>query len=163
VSSLPSNYQELLDAADVAACLPNIVGKYQRTSDPTIKYNCLAWAVGVQWAWFDPVDRCAGYYWPEGIEREWTIPAIRKVLARFGYKEESSSPDLEEGYIKVAFFVDSSGEPTHFARQLENGKWTSKLGELIDVEHDALECIEGDDPHYGKVQFFLKKKVGQSI
>jgi hypothetical protein len=159
VSGQSFNYQAVLDAADVADCLPNIVGKYKRTSDPTLDYNCLAWAVGVQWAWFDPSTNCVGYYWPDGVERDWTEKAIRSLLAKFGVKEECENPDLEDGYDKVAFFVDREGIPTHFARQLENGKWTSKLGELIDIEHETLECMEGDEPHYGRVKFYLKRKV----
>ncbi len=152
----PGNYQEIIDAADVAACFPKIAGKYRRTSDATINYNCLAWAVGANWAWFDPTRRIAGYFWPVGIEREWTTPAIRKLLSHFGFEEEAENSDPEDGYVKVAVYLDNDGTPTHFARQLENGKWTSKLGELIDVDHETLDCLECDA--YGAAGFFLKKR-----
>jgi hypothetical protein len=46
--------------------------------------------------------------------------------------------------------------PTHFSRQLENGRWTSKLCDAFDVEHETLEAVE---VYFGKAYFFLKKKV----
>jgi hypothetical protein len=150
-------YKEILDATELEALIPGAKGKYLRTSDPSINYNCLAWAVGADWAYFDPEQFCIGYFWPEGVEREWSIPAIRKVLSYFGFKEESDNHDLEEGYIKVAVYVDEDEMPQHFARQLANGKWTSKCGDQIDIEHDTLECLECED--YGKARIYLKRKA----
>lgn len=55
--------------------------------------------------------------------------------------------DLEENAVKIALFA--VGEmPTHAARQLRNGAWTSKLGKFIDIAHE-LRDIEG--PEYGRV------------
>jgi len=150
-------YQDILDAADVADCFPGLVRKYERTSDPTIKYNCLAHAVGVTWGWFQPPNHLPGYYWPPGIEAEWNDETVRKVLALFGYKEITDSPDIEEGYNKIAVYGDSDSVPSHFALQLQNGSWSSKLGDLIDVEHATLECLFGDD-HYGHILYFVKRK-----
>ena len=50
----------------------------------------------------------------------------------------------------------SDGEPTHAARQLPNGKWTSKLGRWEDIEHD-LEGLTGE--MYGSVQQILKRQI----
>lgn len=44
---------------------------------------------------------------------------------------------------KVAIYVDDSGDPSHAARQTSSGKWTSKMGELEDIEHDGLSALEG--------------------
>ena len=151
------NYQEVLDATELETCIPNVAGKYRRTSEPTINYNCLAWAVGAQWAWFDPEKGCVGHFWPEGIEREWSITAIRKLLSHFGFKEESDNQVWEDGYLKLAVYLDKNDFPAHFARQLENGKWTSKCGDLIDIEHDDLECLECEE--YGSARLFFKRKV----
>ena len=150
------NYQEYLDAADLERAIPGTAGNYRRTSDPTINYNCLAHAVGVSWGWFDPEPGCAGYYWPVGVKREWSLPAIRKVLEDFGFKEECDDSCLEDGYEKVAIYIDKDDTPAHFARQLENGRWTSKCGELIDIEHETLECIECDE--YGTATHYVKRK-----
>jgi len=47
--------------------------------------------------------------------------------------------------------------PTHAARQLENGRWTSKLGELEDIEHDLHHLASGA---YGAVVQILKRPAG---
>ncbi|TAF36353.1 MAG: hypothetical protein EAZ69_10585 [Oscillatoriales cyanobacterium] len=52
--------------------------------------------------------------------------------------------------------IDSNGIPTHAARQLANGKWTSKLGWLEDIEHE-LDGLTGD--RYGVVGQILKRAV----
>jgi hypothetical protein len=49
------------------------------------------------------------------------------------------------------------GTPTHMARQLTSGRWTSKLGELEDIEHLTLEQLSGSD--YGQAVQFLKRKL----
>jgi hypothetical protein len=55
---------------------------------------------------------------------------------------------------KIAIFADATGSPTHAARQLTSGRWTSKLGEAEDIEHE-LRAIEGDI--YGTVVAILKR------
>jgi len=151
------SYQDYLDAADVTEVLPGINGHYRKTSEATIEYNCLAWAVGNNEKWFDVQRYCAGYYWPKDVEREWSVAAIKKIFSLYGFTEETLFQDYEEGFDKVAMYVSDEGVPTHFARQLPNGKWTSKLGELIDVEHDDLKCLEGSSG-YGTMSVILKKK-----
>lgn len=59
------------------------------------------------------------------------------------------------GFQKVAFFVGANGVPTHAARQLPSGLWTSKLGEWEDIEH-TLHALEGDI--YGTVALLLKRR-----
>ena len=54
----------------------------------------------------------------------------------------------------MAIFVDAVGVPTHAARQLASGLWTSKLGHSEDIEHD-LRALEGDT--YGMVALLLKR------
>ncbi|KYC37161.1 hypothetical protein WA1_46890 [Scytonema hofmannii PCC 7110] len=48
----------------------------------------------------------------------------------FGYTR-CNSFELESGFQKIAIYTKPSGEldgvPTHVARQLPNGRWTSKL------------------------------------
>lgn len=62
--------------------------------------------------------------------------------------------DLEEGIQKIALF-EKDNEPTHAARQLPNGEWTSKLGSHIDVSH-SLAAMEGG--MYGKAVVFMARK-----
>ena len=68
-----------------------------------------------------------------------------------GYKLCAKSDRLEDGIEKIALFGmrDSNGvEPTHAARQLESGEWTSKLGDYEDIVHPSLEDVRG--PIYGE-------------
>ena len=56
---------------------------------------------------------------------------------------------VEAGVEKLALYADDDNEYTHVARQLANGKWTSKLGGLEDIEHELPEDVLCDD--YGQV------------
>jgi hypothetical protein len=60
-------------------------------------------------------------------------------------------PDVE----KLAIYATSDGRPRHVARQLPNGRWTSKLGRLEDIEHE-LEGLSGE--LYGTVQKFMQRR-----
>jgi hypothetical protein len=64
--------------------------------------------------------------------------------------------DLENGYEKVAIYT-LNGVPTHAARQLPNGNWTSKLGSEIDIEHNSLDCLNGTV--YGKAEIIMKRRI----
>ena len=63
---------------------------------------------------------------------------------------------MEKGFQKIALYV-KDGIPTHAARQLPTGKWTSKLGRDIDIEHDFPEVLNGAD--YGVASIFMKKEI----
>ena len=85
--------------------------------------------------------------------------AFVKAFEVLGYSDKSNEC-REPGKDKVAIFVDSVGTPTHAARQLPNGKWTSKLGQQIDIEHE-LAAIEG--PLYGSVAIIIARVVKATI
>lgn len=116
---------------------------FVESSPATFDYNCIAWAAGEtnRWWWPDPEGQC---YWPSGIPRQVTLEAFVQAYGTLGYEPcESDSPGFN--VEKVAIYANDQGEIKHAARQLLSGKWTSKLGELVDIEHDALQ---GDYPHY---------------
>jgi hypothetical protein len=127
---------------------------YRLTSPETINYNCIAWAAGKTnrcW-WPDP----GGIeYWPRGVPREVTIAAFIQAYAKHGFRV-CVSPELEPGYQKIAIYADGN-EPTHAARQLPNGKWTSKCGNLQDIEHNIPEGVCGS--HYGDVVVYMKRPL----
>src|SRR5207247_1563964 len=125
---------------------------YSETSPATEKYNCVAWAAGVtdQWWWPDPL--VGAYPWPEGAIRAVTIDAFFSAFAILGY-QSCERGEFEPGFEKVAIYT-SNGKPTHAARQLPDGKWTSKLGKYLDITH-TLQGLEG--PVYGKPTHFLKR------
>ena len=123
------------------------------TSPHTSTYNCIAWAYGdsTRWYWPDPENI---YYWPKNIPREINIPSFIKLYEAIGYKNCDNGEYIEE-YEKVAIFADENGIPTHAARQLDNGDWTSKLGQSIDVQHTIKAIEEGA---YGVVSVYMKRE-----
>jgi hypothetical protein len=158
LTDLPENYENLTDIQKIEDVhFPALKGGkgYEPKSKATIEYNCLAWALGIDWTRYDPAPHCPGYYWFPNVEREWTLKAIRKLVEFHDYKV-CDSYELEDAYEKVVFYIDDDGVPQHFARQLSNGKWTSKLGELNDIEHDSLDSLIV--PDYGKPQLVLKRR-----
>jgi hypothetical protein len=69
-----------------------------------------------------------------------------------------STDALETDHEKVALYVDKDGLWTHAAKQLSDGQWTSKLGNLEDIIHRTPQAIAGPDPAYGDVACFMKRK-----
>ncbi len=126
-------------------------GQFLITSQESVDYNCIAWAGNDNSNWWSPVGK---YYWPEGVPREETVQAYVRAFASIGF-EPCENGDLEPGIEKVALFVDGNRIPVHMARQLANGRWTSKLGEWEDIEH-VLEGLSGT-PGYGTVMQFLRR------
>ncbi len=54
----------------------------------------------------------------------------------------SDNDQLEPGFEKVALFA-IAGVPKHAARQLQTGRWISKLGPMEDIEH-GLHDLTGN-------------------
>jgi hypothetical protein len=124
---------------------------YRETSPASWAYNCIAWAADVTEAWWWPVP---GRFWPPGVPREESITAFVAAFATLGY-HPGASADLQPGTEKVALYA--IGEtPTHAARQLPSGLWSSKLGPAIDIEHSTLDAIAGGV--YGEVVAILSRK-----
>jgi hypothetical protein len=131
-------------------------------SDPTGEYNCFAFAVGdTSQPWCPSNDDS---YWPpeaEGVPQEDTTEAF---IAAYHTKEYfvCDTDALEMGFDKIALYVDTATEkPTHAAHQLPNGKWESKLGGGIDIQHDSLDELTGQ--LYGKTvsfRFLKKRQIG---
>ncbi|MCP4251407.1 MAG: hypothetical protein GY778_30595 [bacterium] len=133
---------------------PGLCGtKYRVTSPVDPHYNCLAWAASQTTVWWEP-DPMGLYWWPLEAPREASLDAFAVAYGLRGY-EGCQSTELEPQFERVAIFVDANGIPTHAARQLGNGKWTSKLGEHVDIEHD-LKALEGNT--YGTVALVMKRR-----
>lgn len=92
------------------------------------------------------------YYWPRGVPREVTMEAFIQAFRTRGY-EVCENSNLEPGFQKIAIYADKAGDPTHAARQLENGVWTSKMGDYEDIEHKNLECLRD----YGIVVKYMRR------
>ncbi len=131
------------------AALPRLTAdNYRETSPAAWEYNCIAWAAGVSDAWWWPAP---GRYWPANVPREESLTAFVAAFSTLGYTPSVSSV-LEPGVEKVALYATGQ-TPTHAARQLPNGLWTSKLGPAIDIEHATPDAVAGGV--YGEIATIL--------
>lgn len=128
-------------------------GEWAQTSPEDWKYNCAAWAAGVTTAnWWPHPDEDA-YYWPAPM-RDGSLDAFEQGYAALGY-HPCRDGSLEEGVEKIVVYATSRGSPQHVARQLADGTWTSKLGELEDISHADPRSVAGGD--YGQPVLFLSR------
>ena len=92
--------------------------------------------------------------WPKGIRSDESIEAFVEFFESIGYRL-CNEPEIEDGYLKISISVKDE-YPTHTCRQLPSQKWTSKMGfDGVDIEHDNLDCIEGDQ--YGTAAVFMRR------
>jgi hypothetical protein len=131
-------------------------GNYRVTSPATTSYNCIAWAAGDcdRWWWPDGIN-----YWPQEAPVEVTVEAFKKAYQTLGY-EECDTFSVENGFEKIVIYA-LNGKPTHAARQLKNGNWTSKLGQNIDIEHYAPGAIERSE--YGSVVAYMRRPIRAKV
>lgn len=117
-------------------------------------YNCIAWSAGDTEPWWQP-----GNYWPvETLPDDHGIGALERAFKALGY-EECPDGSLEPDFQKVALY-GGGFMYTHSARQLPDGKWTSKLGKAEDIDHDTPDDVAGG--LYGEVVEFMKRPARQS-
>jgi hypothetical protein len=140
----------------IEALFPRLRGaNYQMTSPADPRYNCLAWAAGSSTNWWWPELDVENGYWPTGIAHEVSLSAFVAAFATLGYLS-TENEFAEPGWERIALFAVAEGLPTHAARQLPNGRWTSKLGKLADIEHD-LHDLAGTE--YGTVVQIMKQPL----
>lgn len=129
-----------------------LVTQYRIVKAADVGYNCIGWAAcdaNRNWWPFGGL----GIYWPPDVPREETVSAFTAMFGTLGYAA-GADDSLESGAEKVALFASALDVPTHAARQLASGLWTSKIGELEVIEHE-LRALEGDA--YGTVASVLKR------
>jgi hypothetical protein len=129
-------------------------GSYRIVRRCEAKYNCIAWATGDsrRWWWPGPPD-CT--YWPDDVPRQETVPAFIMLFEKFRYAC-CDHGNRERWHEKIAIYA-KDGIPTHAARQLSNGKWTSKLGSWERIEHE-IEGLVGSE--YGSIVQIMKRPKG---
>lgn len=134
---------------------PNLEENHHEvTSQSTNEYNCIAGAAGDTESWWWPDEMGVGH-WPNNVPRVRTIMAFVLAYGTIGYVP-CDNGSLEVGFEKIALY-SSANEPTHAARQLVDGQWTSKLGGFEDIKHVNVECLHG--PCYVVVTTYLKRPI----
>jgi hypothetical protein len=139
---------------DPVSIFPGLASSpFRITSPPTIQYNGFAWAAGESHRWWEAHPQ-AGHYWPSGLTQDWSVDVVIAAYATLGFSPCSDGlPEL--GREKIAIYI-KDGEPTHAARLLPNGLWTSKLGAEDDLEH-TLDGLVGSE--YGLPDVFLSRPL----
>jgi hypothetical protein len=132
------------------------LGSWICTSPATRSYNCIAWAAGdnTQRWWPDPFG---SYYWPI-TTRSTKVEFFVQAYATLGY-ELCDDGSLEQEFEKIAIYAVPpvpTGNAKHAARQLEDGKWTSKLGDEQDITHETPESV--NCVVYGSPVCFMKRR-----
>src|SRR5258706_1225001 len=137
--------------------LPHLVDttNHALTSPKDDYYNCIAWAAGDTNAWWWPSSHPA-VFWPAGVPKVATVETFSLAFAKLGY-QPCANRDLDPFQEKVALYVDANGVPTHMARQLADGQWTSKIGRWHDIQHVSLEVVA--DGAYGKPSEFFSRHL----
>ncbi|MBV9122139.1 MAG: hypothetical protein JO112_02105 [Planctomycetes bacterium] len=124
------------------------------TSPADNSYNCVAWSAKDVEHWWQP-----GVFWPvELAADDHGIGALEQAFLQLGFQD---CPDgsLEVGFEKVALY-GSGFMYTHAARQLPDGRWTSKLGGAEDIEHQTPHDVAGG--LYGELVQFMKRPIPEA-
>ena len=91
------------------------------------------------------------------IKRECTLARFSEAFALRGY-EPCDDDTFEDSYTKIVVYVDAAGVPTHAARQTLDGKWTSKLGRFVDIQHESPADLGGfAGKAYGEIGLIMKR------
>lgn len=101
------------------------------------------------WVWPGPEPY---HWWPGHLPRDGSLTVLLLFFSELGYFESSEWNTFDPGFEHVAIFGDEEG-PTHAARQLVDGTWTSKLGLAEDISHNDLGVLIG----YGAVVAVLRR------
>lgn len=137
------------------------------TSDPDINYNCVAWVLHCKTKWIDTWEFLIPppppvYIWPKGLPRD-SLPETYIDLFKIHGFEETDKTDgtkYEEGNEKIVLYTHK-GEFRHVALLLPNNLWSSKLGEIVDIQH-RLKELYNDLPYpynYGEVSIFMRRNI----
>jgi hypothetical protein len=108
-------------------------------------YNCIAHTVKLTNSWD----------WPG-----FSIEAFDEYYARHGFvpagRATARALAVEKGVEKVVLYM-ADERVTHAARQLPDGRWTSKMGQLeVIIHNDVSDLIGGE---YGRpVRVYVKGK-----
>lgn len=139
---------------------PKLRGSAFRFTSPIDdSYNCVAWAMGRADGWYWPLGDAKKSKWPENVARIESLEAFCDAFSTLGYSN-CDLADPEGNYEKIAIYASHEGVPSHVARQLIGGRWTSKLGGLEDIEH-SLEDLVGLE--YGSVAQIMKRPYATKI
>lgn len=123
-------------------------------SRKTKRYNCLAWAAREKHRRW---DFAKGAYWPPGVKKAMGIAYLVGAFQAEGFSvcNENDCQTYDSTADSIVVY-ERNRIGTHAARLLANGMWSSKLGDIEDVEHQTPEALSGD--RYGYPRVYMKRK-----
>jgi hypothetical protein len=131
------------------------LGSWTETSEATREYNCAAFAAGEDHRRWDPFPPGLDY-WPPGVARSYALAAFVAAYQTINYAVCADGA-LEPQREKIAIYTNVYGGVEHIARQLPDGKWTSKIGDHEDIVHDSPASLGGSD--YGEPTCFMARII----
>lgn len=121
------------------------------TSEKSLRYNCIAYVYGDYSRPYWPDPNPLKFFWPPHLPRIKHLSSFIDLYSSIGY-QVCPNGDLELPIEKIAIFGNSVNDPTHAAKQLTTGAWSSKLGGNHDVSH-SIQNISGGI--YGHVLTYM--------
>lgn len=118
------------------------------TSPADVRYNCAAWAAKDTTRWWDRFQ-----YWPKEAPRTDELAAAQAAYASIDFIP-CGDGRIEAGFEKIAIY-GRNGRWKHVARQLPDGRWTSKLGQAEDICHTTVSALFSDA--YGRDVSFMRR------
>jgi len=95
------------------------------------------------------------HYWPPGVDRSYFVPAFIEAYATIGYKV-CADGSLDPSCEKIVLYTNDFGGVEHVARQLSDGRWTSKIGNEEDIIHENPQSLKGG---YGEPTVFMQRPL----
>jgi hypothetical protein len=135
---------------------------WEKSSKEDPSYNCIGWALEIKKYIWPSLD----YYWPRPKPPIVTAQEFIEVFRDHYDFVQCSTSLYEEGYDKIALFLEGDTPEHASAMRREDGRWVSKLGVLIDTTHDGLdttldfpmELPYGPCTGYGTAKLFFKRR-----
>lgn len=137
---------------DIESIFPNLAGSgYEITGEASDNYNCIAWSLGATSPWWGYQN--TGDYWPPSLPYNQEIGTLIQLFGGQGFSL-CDDDALEPGYEKIALYA-FVGQFMHVARQLEDGRWTSKPGIREVITHPSPDNLA--QSFYGSVHCFMRR------
>ena len=132
-----TDQRKLIDNDKKKKSFPRLGRNFEVRGSSTKTYNCIAWSLGIKDRWV----------WPGG-----TVNDFDRLYGEKGYKRvQKLDYRRQENVDKIVLYAkkgkDGKIEATHAARQLSDGSWSSKLGQLPLIRHLSPNDLNG--PSYG--------------
>ncbi len=153
---LNSTERSHLQTSAERSSFPRLGDEFEVLAPASPSYNCIAWALGFNDRWI----------WPKSNGEAVTISDFDALFNYYGYKRlPRINLDPVAGYDKLVLYARRTEfgdlEPTHCARQLPDGSWSSKLGKLPLIRHLHPDDINGET--YGEVSaVYVREKPTKS-